>query len=117
MRSWDKNFRLLSKKKRIDDLQPLLIELLLTGTVSETYFESNNFPVDQYLEYKRVSTDATSECCPDPRSMTVYLSEVANVPLLLRDPLKNPDFELPRAYSDDAHWRYIFLCICLHCIQ
>lgn len=80
-------------KKRIDDLQPLLIELLLTGTVSETYFESNNFPVDQYLEYKRVSTDATSECCPDPRSMTVYLSEVANVPLLLRDPLKNPDYE------------------------
>jgi len=74
-------------------LRKEFIELLLTGTVSETYFESNNFPVDQYLEYKRVSTDATSECCPDPRSMTVYLSEVANVPLLLRDPLKNPDYE------------------------
>ena len=25
--------------------------------------------------------------------MTVYLAEEANVPLLLRDPLKNPDFE------------------------
>ena len=36
---------------------------------------------------------ATDECCPDPRSMTVYLAEEANVPLLLRDPLKNPDFE------------------------
>jgi|TARA_R110000796_G_scaffold31853_2_gene84019 hypothetical protein len=80
-------------KKRIDDLQPLLIELSLTGSVTDTYFESNNFPVGQYLEYKRVNTDATSECCTDPRSMTVYLSEVANVPILLRDPLKNPDFE------------------------
>jgi hypothetical protein len=80
-------------KKRIDDLQPLLIELSLTGSVTDTYFESNNFPVGQYLEYKRVNTDATSECCTDPRSMTVYLSEVANVSILLRDPLKNPDFE------------------------
>jgi len=80
-------------KKRIDDLQPLLIELSLTGTVSDNYFEATNFPIDSYLEYKRVTTDATSECCPEPRSMTVYLAEEANVPLLLRDPLKNPDFE------------------------
>jgi len=80
-------------KKRIDDLQPLLIELSLTGTVTDTYFETDNFPVDTYLEYKRVSTDATDDCCKDPRSMTVYLAEEANVPLILRDPLKNPDFE------------------------
>jgi hypothetical protein len=80
-------------KRRIDDLQPLLRELSLTGTITETYFESNNFPVNTYLEYKKVSTDAISECCKDPRSMTVYLSEVANVSLLLRDPLKNPDFD------------------------
>ena len=80
-------------KRRIDDLQPLLIELSLTGTVNNKYFETDNFPVDQYLEYKRVTTDATSECCTDPRSMTVYLAEEANVSLLLRDPLKNPDFE------------------------
>ena len=80
-------------KKRIDDLQPLLIELSLTGTVSDNYFEATNFPIDSYLEYKRVTTDATSECCPEPRSMTVYLAEEANVPLLLRDPLTNPDFE------------------------
>ncbi len=79
-------------KKRIDDLQPLLIELSLTGTVTETYFETNNFPVDEYLEYKRVTTQAKDDCCT-PRSMTVYLAEEANVPLLLRDPLKNPSFE------------------------
>ena len=32
-------------------------------------------------------------CCKDPRTMTVYLSEVANTDVILRDPLKNPDFE------------------------
>tara|TARA_R110001632_G_scaffold72032_1_gene166801 strand:+ start:1127 stop:1831 length:705 start_codon:yes stop_codon:yes gene_type:complete len=79
-------------KKRIDDLQPLLIELSLQGSVTDTYFETNNFPVDKYLEFKRVSTQAKDECCP-ARSMTVYLAEEANVPLLLRDPLKNPSFE------------------------
>jgi hypothetical protein len=79
-------------KRRIDDLQPLLIELSLTGTSTDTYFETDNFPVGTYLEYKRVGTHAKSECCP-ARSMTVYLAEEANVPLILRDPLKNPDFE------------------------
>jgi|5_EtaG_2_1085323.scaffolds.fasta_scaffold00152_12 hypothetical protein len=31
--------------------------------------------------------------CVKPRSMTVYQSEVANVDVILRDPLKRPDFE------------------------
>jgi len=79
-------------KKRIDDLQPLLIEHSLTGTETDTYFETDNFPVDEYLEYKRVTTKAKDDCC-DARSMTVYLAEEANVPLILRDPLKNPSFE------------------------
>ena len=30
-------------KKRIDDLQPLLIELSLTGTVTDTYFETDPY--------------------------------------------------------------------------
>ena len=45
------------------------------------------------MEYKRISAFATSECCPDPRSMTVYLSEEANVDLIMRDPLKRPDYD------------------------
>jgi len=81
-------------KKRIDDLQILLTELPLTGIQTETYFQSNNFPgPDNYLEYKRVSADAIDECCPEPRSMTVYLAEEANVNIILRDSLKNPSFE------------------------
>ena len=79
-------------KKRIDDLQPLLIELSLTGNQTDTYFETDNFPLEQYLEFKRVSTKGKDDCC-NPRSMTVYLAEEANVPLLLRDPLKNPNFD------------------------
>tara|TARA_R110001606_G_scaffold367112_1_gene522489 strand:+ start:423 stop:1127 length:705 start_codon:yes stop_codon:yes gene_type:complete len=79
-------------KKRIDDLQPLLRELSLTGTETDTYFETDNFPVDTYLEYKTVTTQAKDDCCT-PRSMTVYLAEEANVSLLLRNPLKNPSFD------------------------
>ncbi len=82
-----------ASKRRIDDLQILLTELSLTGTVVDTFFRATNFPVNDYLEFKRVSAEATSECCPEPRSMTVYLAEEANVNLILRDPLKRPDFD------------------------
>lgn len=80
-------------KRRIDDLQILLTELPLVGTSNDQYFQTTNFPPANYLEYKRVSTNAITDCCPEPRSMTVYLGEVANVDLYLRDPLKRPDFE------------------------
>ena len=80
-------------KRRIDDLQVLLTELPLTGTQTDTYFETDNFPVDDYLEFKRVSAEAKSECCPDPVPMKVYLSEEANVVLNQRDSLKRPDFD------------------------
>ena len=81
-----------ASKRRIDDLQPLLNRLVLTGVNNADHFEGNNFPVD-YLEYKRVSINATNECCTTERSMTVYLAEEANVDLIMRDPLKRPDFE------------------------
>jgi len=80
-------------KRRIDDLQILLEELDLTGVETDRYLETDNFPIDTYLEYKRVSTKATNSCCSDPRSMTVYLAEEANVELIYRDELKRPDFE------------------------
>ena len=79
-------------KKRIDDLQPLLLELSLTGTNTDTYFETDNFPVNTYLEFKRVSTDAKTKCCP-AKDMTVYLAEESNVNVIMRDPLKNPSFD------------------------
>ena len=82
-----------SSKRRIDDLQVLLTELTLTGTSNDEFFESDNFPEEDYMEYKRVSVDATSSCCPDKRSMTVYLVREENIDLYKRDPLKRPDFD------------------------
>ena len=80
-------------KRRIDDMQVLLRELSLTGTQSDVYFETDNFPFDNYLEFKRVNAYAKDECCPKPRPMSVYLAEEANVNLILRDVLKRPDFD------------------------
>tara|TARA_R110002153_G_scaffold270273_1_gene436518 strand:- start:129 stop:833 length:705 start_codon:yes stop_codon:yes gene_type:complete len=79
-------------KRRIDDMQVLLEELPLTGVQSTEYFETTNFPINNYLEFKRVGTYMKDECCPK-RQAKVYLSEEANVELILRDPLKRPSFE------------------------
>lgn len=82
-----------ASKRRIDDLQILLTTQPITGSVQDEYLLGTNFPTN-YLEFKRVDTDATTECCKkDPRSMTVYLAEEANVDVIMRDPLKRPDFE------------------------
>ena len=35
-----------ASKRRIDDLQPLLNRLVLTGVNNADHFEGNNFPVD-----------------------------------------------------------------------
>jgi hypothetical protein len=78
-------------KRRIDDLQLLLLQVPLFGTQTLLYFESNLLPTD-YLEYKRVSTFAKTECCK-PETMTVYLAEEANVDELLDDEFRTPSYE------------------------
>lgn len=78
--------------RRIDDLQILLSQIPLNMNNKKTYYESVNFPPD-YLQWKRVSASAISDCCSDPKPMVVYLAEVANVDELLRDKHKQPSFE------------------------
>lgn len=78
-------------KRRIDDLQILLVDQILTGTQRDLFFESTSLPGD-YLEFKRVSILAESECCPAD-SMTVYLAQEANVSQLLNDPFRKPSFD------------------------
>lgn len=79
-------------KRRVDDLQILLNPpLTLTMSNKQVYWDSS-LPAD-YLEWKRVTAFATSECCPDPRRMVVYLAEEGNVDELLRDKNKRPDFD------------------------
>tara|TARA_R100000353_G_scaffold67468_1_gene52447 strand:- start:775 stop:1512 length:738 start_codon:yes stop_codon:yes gene_type:complete len=89
-------------KRRIDDLQILLTNIQLPTVEFENFIESQaiNFP-ENFFEFKRVTVEAYTECCPAyedkgvlrGRSMTVYLAEEANVDLYLRDPLKKPDFD------------------------
>lgn len=84
--------------RRIDDLQVLLTQTPLTMNNKQTYYQSANFPTN-YLQWKRVSCKATSECCPDPKPMVVYLAEAANVDQLLRDVNKQPNFEWGETFA------------------
>lgn len=78
-------------KRRIDDIQILLVDQVLTGTERALFFESSSLPLD-YLEYKRVTIQAQSDCCPAD-TMIVYLAEEANVDELLKDQFRKPSFE------------------------
>lgn len=79
-----------SSKRRIDDLQILLKEEKLAMVKKDMYYISPTLPSD-YFEFKRVSSKATTDCCPE-RQMTVYLTEEANIDLTLRDVNKKPSF-------------------------
>lgn len=80
-----------SSKRRIDDLQVLLKEEKLAMVKKDDYYISPVIPKD-YFEFKRVSSKATTDCCPDKRTMTVYLAEEANIDIILKDVNKNPNF-------------------------
>ena len=83
-------------ERRIDDLNILLRTRNLTMTQRDRYFESNSLPFltgDDYMAFKRLQVNASSECCTNPRLMTVYLVEEANVINYLNDEYKKPSFE------------------------
>ena len=84
--------------RRIDDLQVLLTQVPVNMNNRQTYYESVNFPAD-YLQWKRVSAQATSDCCSDPQPLVIYPTEVANVDLLMRDPNKGPSFDWLETFS------------------
>lgn len=80
-------------KRRIDDLQIILSEVQITLVKADLYYTTNTGLPDNYFEWKRVSGNATNDCCKDPRRMVIYLAEEANVDELLRDKMKQPSFE------------------------
>ncbi len=80
-------------KRRIDDLQILLNSQPVQMIKYDTYYESLNELPENYMEFKRIDVYGTSECCKDPKPIVVYLVEEANIPILLRDKLKQPNFE------------------------
>lgn len=80
-------------KRRIDDMQRLLVQVPLPIQEQDIYYETvDELPVN-YLEYKRIDVFAKNECCEDKRPMTVYLAEEDNRAQLLRDEHKKPSFE------------------------
>lgn len=78
-----------SSKMQIDDIQNLLKTTPpLTATKKDLYYEVS-IPTD-YLYFKRVMAEATSDCCPN-RRLKVYPVAVADIDVILSDYNKKPD--------------------------
>jgi len=82
---------------RIDDFQVLLSTVPLIVTDRQSYYESNTIP-DDYLRWKRLSSNAKKECC-DAKRIVVYMAEQANVDELLRDKNKQPNYEWGETFA------------------
>jgi hypothetical protein len=83
--------------RRVTDLQVLLADVNLTGSNQYNYFESDNFPTD-FLEFNRVSADATTEDCPAKKLIVRFL-ENGNLDEWLRDPALDPNFEWGETFN------------------
>lgn len=89
-----------ASKRRIDDLQKLLIDTpVLPTTIYDKYVTvGTGLPAD-YLEWKRIDADASNECCPGKRPLVIYLAEEGNVSQLLRDYNKKPSFDWAETFA------------------
>lgn len=83
--------------RRIDDMQVLLITKSITVNKKDKFFETAELP-DNYFQWKRISAVAANDCCDD-RDMVIYLAEVGNVDLLLRDYNKKPSFDWGETFA------------------
>jgi len=79
-------------KRRIDDLQVLLTDTPTLVMTPKGIFEQSPLPAD-YMEWKRVSAYAKSECCDEARRLKIWQVEEANIDDILRDKHKQPSFE------------------------
>lgn len=85
---------------RIDDMQVLITstsKLLMNDR--QTFYETATKIPDNYLRFKRISCNATSSCCKDPRPMVVYLGDNSNVDITLRDKNKKPSFDYAETFA------------------
>ncbi len=83
-------------ERRVDDLNVLLRTRKLVLNHFKLYDESTTLPFmtsDDYMAYKRIEVYATSDCCSDPRLMTVYMVEESNIINYLTDENKKPSFD------------------------
>lgn len=89
--------------RRVDDFQILLTTTGQDGNPAlnmenRKFYYEGDIP-GNYLQWKRISTDATSDCCDKPSKMVVYLAEQANRDELLRDKAKQPSFEWRETFA------------------
>lgn len=89
--------------RRVDDFQNL-IETTGNGgnpawsVTDRQYYYEGAVPAN-YLQWKRVSTQATKDCCAKPKRMVVYLAEQGNLDELLRDKYKNPSYQWGETFA------------------
>ncbi len=84
-------------RRRVDDLQVLLVPAPLTLSHFPTY-EQAPIPGD-YFQYKKIDVTAVTKECPTARPLLVYQGEEVNVPVLLRDDNKKPSFEWGETFA------------------
>lgn len=89
---------------RINDLEVLIKTTPALSFVDKgIYYQSTlaSWPSD-YMSYKRIALNAIKDCCPEPKRMTVYLGEVANVDVYLNDPNVKPDYPWNQTFATIA---------------
>lgn len=89
--------------RRVDDFQVLLTTtgenaVPALNMENKIFYYEADLPAD-YLQWKRISTEAISECCPKPKRMIIYPAEVSNRDILLRDKNKQPSYEWGETFS------------------
>lgn len=84
-------------KRRVDDLQVLLVTADAVVTPRDVYSEFD-IPGD-YFEYKKIDIGTSTPECATERPMVVYQAEEVNVPVLLRDENKKPSFDWGETFA------------------
>lgn len=77
--------------RRVDDLEVLLKPYTLSGVSNKIYFESVDIPKD-YFQFNKVILTGNKGPCKAER-IIAFLTEEANVEVLLRDENYKPSFE------------------------
>ncbi len=83
-------------RDRVDDLQLLLKEKIMSVGQYPIYVDTQAFPSD-YLYYKRITPFATKNACKRNR-LKCYLREEANVDVLLSDWDSQPSFDFEETF-------------------
>lgn len=86
-----------SSKRRMTDLQVLLIEKPLALKKKDGFYEAE-IP-GNFMEWKRITAKAKAGCC-DERPLMIYLSKEADTDELLRNHHRKPNFQWAETFCN-----------------